>query len=76
MFSIAPVTAVKENNDKIDFNPIGSISVHNFKIVLNHGTDFSRNFDKLYEFGKSYGADILIASHTHKIHNEILEAWC
>jgi len=69
---IAPVIAVKGNNDKLELEMVEIIQISDFKIVLTHGTDFSGNFDKLYEFGRGYNADILITGHTHKIHNEII----
>lgn len=68
---MAPVIAVKGNNDRFELNETEIIDVHNFKIVLNHGTRFSNDFDRLYEFGASHSADIVITGHTHKIHNEI-----
>jgi len=69
---IAPVIAVKGNNDWFELEMVETIQIAGFKIVLTHGTDFSGNFNKLYEFGKGYDADILITGHTHKIHNEII----
>ena len=71
--TIAPITAVKGNNDKFELENTEFISVNSFQILLNHGTNFSANFDQLYEFGKKYNADILITGHTHKSHMEIIE---
>lgn len=70
---IAPVIAVKGNNDKFDLKDVECINVFDFKIVLTHGTYLSGDFDKLYEFGKDYGADILITGHTHKSHHKIID---
>ncbi len=54
-------------------NTTECIQIHNFKIVLNHGTRFSNNFDKLCGFAKSHDADILVTGHTHKVHNETID---
>ena len=48
--TIAPITAVKGNNDKFELENTEFISVNSFQILLNHGTNFSANFDQLYEF--------------------------
>ena len=69
---IAPVIAVKGNNDRFELELVEIINADAFKIVLTHGTDFSSNFNKLYEFGRGYGADIVVTGHTHKIHCEII----
>ena len=69
---IAPVFAVKGNNDKFELKEWETIQIHNFKILLTHGTKFSDDFNRLYEFGKSNGADIVVSGHTHRIHNEII----
>ncbi|WP_410320142.1 metallophosphoesterase [Methanobrevibacter sp.] len=71
--TIAPITAVKGNNDKFELKSTEFILINSFQIVLNHGTNFSANFDQLYEFGKKYNADILITGHTHKSHMEIID---
>ena len=70
---LAPVTAVKGNNDKFDLETVRCIQVHNFKIVLTHGTELSSDFNKLHKFGSDYGADILITGHTHKSHHKIMD---
>jgi putative phosphoesterase len=69
---IAPVTAVKGNNDNLNLEFTECIEINNFLIVLNHGTGYSTEFNRLYEFGNKYGADILITGHTHSPHNEII----
>ncbi len=65
---IAPVIAVQGNNGSVELEITDYIEIFNFKIVLNHGTRLSNDFSKLYDFGKSCGADILITGHTHKPH--------
>ena len=74
--TIAPVIAVKGNADDLDLNSTESILVNNFKIVLNHGVDLSDDYDKLYEFGKAQGADIVITGHTHKPHFKFKDNMC
>ena len=69
---IAPVIAVKGNNDKVKLKSSEYVDVHNFKLLLNHGTDFSNDYNKLYEFGRNNCADIVVTGHTHKIHKEIV----
>ena len=70
--NIAPVIAVKGNNDRFDLEDVRCIDVHDFKIVLTHGTYLSDDFDRLYEFGTSHDADVLITGHTHKSHHKII----
>ena len=70
---IAPVIAVKGNNDRFELEMTETIQIHIFKIVLNHGADFSSNFKKLYEFGRKHDADIVVTGHTHAIHNETID---
>ena len=74
--TIAPVIAVKGNADSLDLNLTEIIIVNNFKIALNHGMDLSDNYEKLYEFGKSQGADIVITGHTHKPHFKFTNNMC
>lgn len=66
--TIAPVISVKGNADELNLNRTEIIKVNNFQIVLNHGIDLSDDFDKLFEFGEKYSADIVITGHTHKPH--------
>ena len=74
--TIASVIAVKGNADKLDLNATEIIIVDNFKIVLNHGVGLSDDYDKLYEFGKVHGADIVITGHTHKPHFKFKDNMC
>lgn len=71
--SIAPVTAVLGNNDKLDLNKTEIINVENFKIAVNHATRYSADFDKLYRFAKKSEVNILITGHTHKQHCKIID---
>ena len=74
--TISPVIAVKGNADNLDLNPTEIIIVNNFKIALNHGVGIADDFDKLYEFGKTRGADIVITGHTHKPHFKFTDNMC
>ena len=70
--SVAPVTAVLGNNDKLDLNKTEVIEVENFKIVINHGTNYSDDFDKLNKLANEFEADVLITGHTHRPHCKII----
>lgn len=71
--SIAPVIAVLGNNDKLDLNKTEVIEVENFKIGINHGTNYSNDFDKLYKLASKLDVNVLISGHTHKPHYEIID---
>lgn len=71
--SVAPVVAVSGNNDKLSLNKTEIINIENFKIAVNHATNYSADFDKLYSFAKKLDADILITGHTHKPHCKIID---
>ena len=71
--SIAPVIAVLGNNDKLDLNETEVLDAGNFKIAVNHGTNYSDDFDRLYKFAVKLGVDVLITGHTHKPHCKIIK---
>ncbi|WP_458404690.1 metallophosphoesterase [Methanobrevibacter sp.] len=73
---IAPVIAVKGNADSFILNETEIISINNFKIILNHGIGLSDDFDKIFEFGEKYSADIVVTGHTHKPHLNFKENMC
>lgn len=70
---IAPVIAVAGNNDRLDLNRTEIIEAENFRIVVNHATSYSNDFDKLKRFASKHDADILITGHTHKPHCKIID---
>ena len=71
--SVAPVIAVLGNKDKLDLNETEIIEAKNFKIAVNHGSDYSDDFDRLYRFAVKLDANILITGHTHKPHFKIID---
>lgn len=70
---IAPVIAVAGNNDRLDLNRTEIIEALNFRIVVNHSTNYSNDFDKLKRFASKHDADILITGHTHQPHCKIID---
>ena len=70
---IAPVIAVAGNNDKLKLNKTEIIEALNFKVVINHATSYSNDFEKLKKFASKNNADILITGHTHTPHCEIID---
>lgn len=70
--TIAPVIAVLGNNDKLDLNKTEIIELENFKVAINHGTDYSNDFDKLAKLASKLDVDVLITGHTHKPHCEFI----
>lgn len=70
---IAPVIAVSGNNDKLNLNKTEIIKIENFKVVINHATTYSNDFEKLKKFASKNNADILVTGHTHKPHCEIID---
>lgn len=70
---IAPVIAVAGNNDKLDLNKTEIIEAENFKIAINHATNYSDDFKKLKRFASKHNADILVTGHTHRPHFKIID---
>ena len=70
---ITEVIAVAGNNDKLKLNKTEIIEALNFKIAVNHATDYSNDFKKLKDFASKHNADILVTGHTHKPHCKIID---
>ena len=70
---IAKVIAVSGNNDRLKLNRTEIIEALNFKIAVNHATNYSNDFDKLKKFALKHDADILITGHTHTPHCKIID---
>ena len=70
---IAPVKTVLGNNDKLDLNKTEIFDIGNFKTGINHGTNYSDNFDKLYKLAGKLDVNILVTGHTHRPHLKIID---
>ncbi len=71
--SVAPVVVVLGNNDLLDLNKTEIIEAGNFRIVVNHATSYSNDFEKLLKFASKTDADVLVTGHTHKPHCRIID---
>ncbi len=69
---IVPVVAVCGNNDKLDLSETQIIEAGNFRLAVNHGTNYMDDFERLHELACELDADVLITGHTHKPHYEIV----